>query len=146
MSKIENNWRRFGLWVAQTREAQGLRQEDLGEKIGRDRQTIYRIEKGASTKHGTVIKIAEALHHDPKYALEIAFGIPTTSELPPVAAEELLLSLFRQLTPQQRQTLIMITQTLHQQAQQDVSQTSIRPLQFGEKFELFGIGEPSKRN
>lgn len=52
-----------------------MRQEDLAEKIGSDRQTVYRIEKGGSTKRRTVIKIANALGQSPHVAIEIAFGI-----------------------------------------------------------------------
>jgi transcriptional regulator with XRE-family HTH domain len=69
------NWTQFGYWVSEQREALGMRQEDLAEKIGKDRQTVYRIEKGASTKRATVVKIANALGQHPRTALEIAFGL-----------------------------------------------------------------------
>jgi len=77
-----DNWSRFGRWVFEKREALGMRQEDLGEKIGKDRQTVYRIEKGGSTKRATVIKIANALGQSTKTALDIAFGIPSDNSGP----------------------------------------------------------------
>lgn len=65
-----------------------MRQEDLGEKIGKDRQTVYRIEKGGSTKRATVIKIASALGQSPKTALDVAFGLAPESPRPHVAARQ----------------------------------------------------------
>ena len=86
-----DNWIKFGRWVFEKREACGLRQEDLAEKIGSNRQTVYRIEKGSSTKRATIVRIANALGQSPEIALSIAFGI-TSNEAKPKgrSAEEIL--------------------------------------------------------
>jgi transcriptional regulator with XRE-family HTH domain len=73
MKNNTDNWKRFGRWVAQKREEKGLVQADLGNRIGRDRQTVYRIEAGEPTKRPTVIRIAEALGEPVAVALGIAF-------------------------------------------------------------------------
>jgi len=77
MTKIEaaENWDRFGQWVASQRQAANLTQDQLAERIGLDKQQIYRIEKGGSTKRATVVKIAEALNADTEYAISLAFGV-----------------------------------------------------------------------
>lgn len=76
MGKESENWVKFGNWVQERRAGKGLRQEDLAELVGfSDRQSIYRIEKGASTKRSTVIEIAKALDASPEEALNIAFGM-----------------------------------------------------------------------
>lgn len=86
-----DNWIRFGRWVFEKREARGLRQEDLAEKIEANRQTIYRIEKGSSTKRATVVKIAIALGQNPEVALGIAFGVALGEVKPKgLSAEEVL--------------------------------------------------------
>lgn len=76
----ESNWLKFGHWVAACRVAQGYSQAELARRIGKNEQTVYRIEKGAPTKRPTVLKIAEALGQDEHDAVAIAFGLP---EQPP---------------------------------------------------------------
>jgi transcriptional regulator with XRE-family HTH domain len=81
MSKETEIWVEFGLWVKLKREAKGWTQEDLAKRADfADRQTIYRIEAGASTKRSSVIRIAKALGESPNEALAIAFGLPRTPE------------------------------------------------------------------
>jgi transcriptional regulator with XRE-family HTH domain len=81
MVKETENWAEFGLWVKRKREAIGWTQEELARRVGfSDRQTIYRIEAGASTKRSSVVKIAKALGESPNEAVAIAFGLPKTPE------------------------------------------------------------------
>jgi transcriptional regulator with XRE-family HTH domain len=81
MAKETENWAEFGLWVKQKREAKGWTQEELAKRVGfSDRQTIYRIEAGASTKRSSVIKIAKALGESPNRVIAIAFGLPKSLE------------------------------------------------------------------
>ena len=81
MGKETENWAEFGLWVKRKREAKGWTQEELAKRVGfSDRQTIYRIEAGASTKRSSVIKISKALGESPNEAIAVAFGLPKTPE------------------------------------------------------------------
>ena len=73
-TQAAENWIRFGQWVAETRLSKVLTQEELADRVGLDRQQIYRIEKGGSTKRATVVKIAEALNQNPDHAISLAFG------------------------------------------------------------------------
>jgi transcriptional regulator with XRE-family HTH domain len=69
------NWNRFGQWVASQRQSVNLTQEQLAERIGLDKQQVYRIEKGGSTKRATVVKIAQAFNASSEYAISLAFGV-----------------------------------------------------------------------
>lgn len=81
MAKDAENWVEFGLWVKRKREAKGWTQEEMAKRVGfSDRQTIYRIEAGASTKRASVFKIAEALGESLNEALAIAFGLQRSTE------------------------------------------------------------------
>lgn len=62
MATDKTRWKVFGAWLKTLREQSNLSQEGLGDKIGVDRQTIYRIEGGISgTKRETVIALAKHL-------------------------------------------------------------------------------------
>ncbi len=118
MTKMESaeNWNRFGQWVASQRQAVNLTQEQLAERIGLDKQQVYRIEKGGSTKRATVVKIAQALNADSDYAVSLAFGVASKKTVLDVenkqaeatrAAE--LIKDFLSLTPgQQAQAMALI--------------------------------------
>jgi transcriptional regulator with XRE-family HTH domain len=81
MAKETENWAEFGIWVKRKREAKGWTQEELAKRVGfSDRQTIYRIEAGVSTKRSSVIKIAKELGEAPNQALAIAYGLPKSPE------------------------------------------------------------------
>lgn len=81
MTKETENWVEFGFWVKRKREAKGWTQEELANRVGfSDRQTIYRIEAGTSTKRSSVIKIAKALDESPTEVIAIAFGVPKSPE------------------------------------------------------------------
>jgi transcriptional regulator with XRE-family HTH domain len=58
------DWVKFGEWMRQRRERKGLSQEAAADKVGIHRQTWYRLENGASTKYGTMLKIARFLAAD----------------------------------------------------------------------------------
>ena len=65
MSQSKERWRLFGAYIKSEREKANLSQEGLGDLIGRDRQTIYRIENAiAGTTRETVLKLAEAMALD----------------------------------------------------------------------------------
>jgi transcriptional regulator with XRE-family HTH domain len=84
MANETENWIEFGLWVKRKREAKGWTQEELAKRVGfADRQTIYRIEAGASTKRSSVIKISETLGESSDEAIAIAFGLPKPQESAP---------------------------------------------------------------
>jgi transcriptional regulator with XRE-family HTH domain len=119
--KANDNWVRFGHWVQQKRDALGMRQEDLGDKIGKDRQTIYRIEKGRSTKRPTVILIAVALGEKPQTAVDMAFGVPTeesqssstTSTSSDVESASRLAWLYSQLPEARQKDALAVIETLY---------------------------------
>lgn len=69
---IERRWRRFGRWVFEKRTQRRWTQEFCAERAGMKRQQWQRIEKGASTKAVTVLRIAEALDTDSDEALTMA--------------------------------------------------------------------------
>ena len=118
--KPNENWIRFGRWVFEKREALGIRQEDLAEKIGRDRQTIYRTEAGRSTKRPTVIAIANALGEDPAIALQIAFS-PSRDETHTPTDEELIEHLSVLPDSEKRELLEKLVRTLMQSYRQSQS-------------------------
>lgn len=75
MENETENWAEFGLWVKRKRESKGWTQEELASSVGfADRQTIYRIEAGASTKRASVIKIAKALDMESEDAFAVLYG------------------------------------------------------------------------
>lgn len=68
----------FGRWIRAKREKLQLSQDGVADKVGVDRQTIYRIEGGLTgTKRETVIAIATALDLDVDDAL-VRSGWATT--------------------------------------------------------------------
>jgi len=72
-------WRDFGAWIREQREKLNFSQGGVADKVGVDRQTIYRIEAGQSgTKRDTVIAIAEALRLNVDEAL-IRSGFATAA-------------------------------------------------------------------
>lgn len=79
---VEKTWKRFGRWVFHKREERGWTQELCAQRADMLRQQWQRIEKGASTKRVTVIRVAQALDADIDEALKMAGFIPsaTTSE------------------------------------------------------------------
>ena len=73
MTFDKQRWRGFADWLKTEREKSSLSQDGLGNKVGLDRQTIYRLENALSgTKRETVIKIAETLNADLETALNLA--------------------------------------------------------------------------
>jgi len=121
MENESKNWIEFGLWVKQKRDAKGLTQEELAKLVGfSDRQTIYRIEAGASTKRPSVVKIANALGESPNDALAIAFGLSKSSETPEdlveraARAERLgqLVKGFEMLSTKEQQQILAIMKVL----------------------------------
>lgn len=75
----KQNWLKFGQWLVKHRGAKGYSQTELAKIIGKDEQTVYRIEKGQSTKRKTVIQLAQALDANADEAVAIAFGLPPES-------------------------------------------------------------------
>jgi len=66
----EKRWRIFGAWLKSQREAANMSQDGLGDAIGKDRQTIYRIENALSgTTRETVVDLAKALQVSEETAL-----------------------------------------------------------------------------
>lgn len=117
MNNSEDNWKTFGAWVADRREAWGMTQPQLAELVGLERQQIYRIEKGGSTRRATVAKIATALKADTQEAINIAFGLPkadkqslpTTDQARQAARAADLIRSFLVLSPErQAQAVAMI--------------------------------------
>jgi len=58
------DWEMFGLWMRKRREEKGLSQEAAAEEVKIHPQTWYRLEGGASTKHSTMLRIAQFLAID----------------------------------------------------------------------------------
>jgi transcriptional regulator with XRE-family HTH domain len=121
MEKESENWIEFGLWVKRKRDAKGLTQEELAKLVGfSDRQTIYRIEAGASTKRPSVVKIARALGESPNDALAIAFGLSKSSESADDVAERAaqatrmgeLVKGFGLLPPKEQEQILAIIRVL----------------------------------
>lgn len=111
MNKTNDNWKRFGRWVAEKRESLGLTQSDLASRIGRDRQTVYRIENGDATKRPTVIKLAEALGQQPATALNIAFGA-TEKEMQPKYNQDEIISCLQGLNERQLEDILIMVRAL----------------------------------
>ena len=65
------------------RDKRGWTQEYCAERADMRRQQWQRIEKGASTKRVTVIRVAEALEADPDEALQMA-GFQPAIATPPI--------------------------------------------------------------
>lgn len=79
--------REFGNWIRERREALKLSQGGVADKVGVDRQTIYRLEAGQTgTKRETVIAIATALNLSVDEAL-IKSGLVTTAYDPSNAGD-----------------------------------------------------------
>ncbi len=120
MENESKNWIEFGLWVKQKRDAKGLTQEELARLVGfSDRQTIYRIEAGASTKRPSVVKIAKALGESPNDALAIAFGLSKSSETDDIAGRAAqaarlgeLVKNFGLLPPKEQEQILAIIRVL----------------------------------
>lgn len=65
-------WEAFGSWITAKRLLLGLTQPEVAARAGVDPQTLYRYEKGQSTKASTVRKLAKALQLDENEALQRA--------------------------------------------------------------------------
>src|SRR5262249_46564622 len=118
MSKETANWHNFGLWVVERRQRRGLTQEGLADLVGLDRQQVYRIEKGGSTKRPTVIKIATALGENSDEALSIAFGLSKEPKSARETADQAgkrmaeMAEHFLSLTPENQATAIELIKVL----------------------------------
>lgn len=106
---LADNWRGFGRWIVEQREAQGLKQIRLAEIMGMTQQQLSRLENGGSTKRATVLRLANALNVPHEVALKQAglqvFPSDKTTEI----ADEDMAVLFSQykelkdLTPAEQQ-------------------------------------------
>jgi len=62
--KPKRNWEKIGQRVKIVREARGMTQPDLAEKIGKHRATVARIETGVPISEGVLHSLAKALEVD----------------------------------------------------------------------------------
>jgi len=65
-------WQSFGKWIKQNRERTGVKQTELAEMVGIHPVQLSRIENGAGTTRGTVIKLAHSLDLDMREAFNRA--------------------------------------------------------------------------
>ncbi|MBX3266385.1 MAG: helix-turn-helix domain-containing protein [Acidobacteria bacterium] len=91
--------RDFGSWLRARREEMHLSQQGVADKVGVDRQTIYRIESGTSgTSRETVIAIAQVLRINVDEALiRSGYATPAFDRLDPGSFKGV-----EKLTPDQR--------------------------------------------
>ena len=52
-------------FLRQAREAKGLTQSDLGERIGQPQSAVSRIERGGDLRHSTLLEMARVLELEP---------------------------------------------------------------------------------
>lgn len=118
-SETTENWDRFGRWVSSERQAANLTQEELAERVGLEKQQIYRIEKGGSTKRATVIKIAQALNANSEHAISLAFGVTdkkitqnTDDQHAQAARAAELIAGFLSMTPERQAQVLALMKVL----------------------------------
>lgn len=72
---VAEMWKAFGRWMVTRREELGWTQIFAAQQAEMERQQWQRLEKGASTKRTTVLRIADALKASREEALKMAgFG------------------------------------------------------------------------
>lgn len=140
MKTTEENWKRFGRWVAQKREGVGLAQADLANRIERDRQTVYRIENGDPTKRTTVVRIAEALGQPSSIALDIAFGA-TAKETASIPDEREILGYLKDLPVELRKDFTIMLRAL---ALEYRNRKTTIPIEFENIPEIDGSDAPAE--
>jgi transcriptional regulator with XRE-family HTH domain len=110
IEKVAEQWRTFGDKIRARRTDLGLTQVEVATRAGMERQQWNRIERGASTKRPTLLRIAYALELPDAEVLSWA-GIITSAASVTLASGSLelsrLISMFLQLPAERQQDAIM---------------------------------------